>query len=42
MAQAPVVVLDTNVVLSALVFSRGSLAELTMAWQAKRFGPLVC
>ena len=42
MAQAPVVVLDNNVVLSALFFSGGSLAELTMAWQAKRFGPLVC
>ena len=42
MAQAPVVVLDTNVVLSALVFSRGSLAELRLAWQTKRCAPLVC
>lgn len=36
------VVLDTNTVVSALLFSRGRLAWLRLAWQAKRFVPLVC
>jgi putative PIN family toxin of toxin-antitoxin system len=35
------VVLDTNLVLSALVFAQGRLAALRHAWQAKRFVPLV-
>lgn len=35
------VVIDTNLVLSALVFSRGSLVRLRRAWQAQRFTPLV-
>jgi uncharacterized protein len=36
----PRVVLDTNVVLSALVFGRGVTAQLRMAWQAGRCLPL--
>ena len=35
------VVLDTNVVLSALVFSRGAAVALRQAWQAGRCVPLV-
>lgn len=35
------VVLDTNVLLSALVFARGPTARLRAAWQATRFTPLV-
>lgn len=35
------VVLDTNVVLSALVFSQGRLAPLRHSWQSKQFTPLV-
>jgi len=38
---APRVVLDTNVVLSALVFTRGATALLRAAWQAGRCRPLV-
>jgi uncharacterized protein len=38
---APRVVLDTNVVLSALLFARGRLAPLRMAWQLRAFHPLV-
>lgn len=38
---APRVVLDTNVVLSALIFSRGRMAELRSAWQDGRIVPLV-
>lgn len=34
---APRVVLDTNCLVSALIFSRGKLAWLREAWQAKRF-----
>lgn len=34
-------VLDTNVVLSALVFSRGRIAELRKAWHAGSCTPLV-
>lgn len=39
-AQAPWVVLDTNVVVSAMIFSRGVLAPLRSAWQAGRCIPL--
>ena len=35
------VVLDTNVVLSSLVFGKGTTARLRAAWQARRFLPLV-
>lgn len=35
------VVLDTNVVLSALVFGRGSAVTLRHAWQSGRIVPLV-
>lgn len=38
---APRVVLDTNVVLSALVFGGGATARLRQAWQAGRLLPLV-
>jgi len=34
---APRVVLDTNCLVSALIFSRGRFAWLREAWQAKRF-----
>lgn len=37
---SPRVVLDTNVVLSALLFSHGSLAWLRQAWQGGQFVPL--
>lgn len=37
---APRVVLDSNVVLSALLFSRGRLAWIRAAWQGGRFVPL--
>ena len=40
-ASPPVVVLDTNLVLSALVFASGRLAALRMAWQVGRCIPLV-
>ena len=40
MAKPPVVVLDTNLVLSALFFSQGRLAELRLAWQGGLFKPL--
>lgn len=36
----PLVVLDTNVVLSALVFREGAVADLRVAWQAGRLVPL--
>ena len=39
---APRVVLDTNVVLSALVFGRGRGAWLRKAWRSGRIRPLVC
>lgn len=35
-SRSPVVVLDTNLVLSALIFSKGRLAELRSAWQRGR------
>lgn len=34
------VVIDTNCLVSALIFSRGRCAWLRQAWQAKRFIPL--
>lgn len=40
-AAPPRVVLDTNVALSALVFSRGRLAWVREAWQQQRLIPLV-
>jgi putative PIN family toxin of toxin-antitoxin system len=36
----PVVVLDTNLVLSALVFANGRVAALRAAWQSGRCQPL--
>ena len=41
MSRAPRVVLDTNVVLSALVFAQGRLAGMRHAWQSGRCQPLV-
>ena len=41
MRSAPRAVLDTNVVLSALLFSQGRLARLRPAWQQASFHPLV-
>ena len=41
MIAVPRVVLDTNVVLSALVFAQGRLASLRHAWQDGRCVPLV-
>ena len=38
---SPRAVLDTNLVLSALVFSTGSLVTLRREWQSRRFTPLV-
>jgi len=40
-ATPPVVVLDTHLVLSALVFAGGRLAALHMAWQSGRCVPLI-
>ena len=40
MKPAPRVVLDTNVVLSALLFAQGRLARLRAAWQQDDFHPL--
>ena len=40
MKRAPRVVLDTNVVLSALVFTHGQAAGLREAWQGGRCKPL--
>jgi putative PIN family toxin of toxin-antitoxin system len=39
--RTPRVVLDTNVVLSALLFSGGATAELRRAWQHESLRPLV-
>ena len=39
--RAPRVVIDTNLVLSALVFAQGRLAPLRHAWQGGRCQPLV-
>ncbi|MGH8193452.1 MAG: putative toxin-antitoxin system toxin component, PIN family [Woeseiaceae bacterium] len=41
MSERPRAVVDTNAVVSALVFSRGRLAGLRAAWQAGYFQPLV-
>lgn len=38
---APRVVIDTNLVLSALVFVRGRLTPLRTAWQTGRIQPLI-
>jgi len=38
---SPRVVLDTNLVLSALVFNSGTLVGLRRGWQSRRFTPLV-
>lgn len=40
MRSAPRVVLDTNVVLSALLFGHGPAAHVRTAWQSGRFVPL--
>ena len=40
MKSPPLVVLDTNVALSALVFGSGPAARVRSAWQAGRFVPL--
>jgi uncharacterized protein len=40
MKPAPRVVLDTNVVLSALLFGGGSAARLRAGWQSGRFVPV--
>ncbi len=41
MRRPPRVVIDTNLVLSALVFAGGRLAPLRLAWQGQRMLPLV-
>lgn len=41
MTVRPRIVLDTNVVVSALVFGSGRLAALRAAWQRERFAPLI-
>jgi putative PIN family toxin of toxin-antitoxin system len=41
MRRPPRVVIDTNLVLSALVFAGGRLAPLRLAWQGQRVLPLV-
>jgi putative PIN family toxin of toxin-antitoxin system len=41
MKRSPRVVIDTNLVLSALVFAGGRLAPLRLAWQDQRVLPLV-
>ncbi len=40
-AGPPRIVIDTNLVLSALVFAQGHLSPLRQAWQAHRIQPLV-
>jgi putative PIN family toxin of toxin-antitoxin system len=40
-ASPPRVVIDTNLVLSALVFAQGRLTPLRQAWQERRIHPLV-
>jgi len=39
--QLPRVVIDTNLVLSALVFAQGRLSPLRLAWQSKLCQPLL-
>ena len=41
MKRPPRAVLDTNVVLSALLFAQGRLAPIRLAWQQAVFSPLV-
>ena len=41
MKRPPRVVIDTNLVLSALVFAGGRLAPLRLAWQGQQMLPLV-
>jgi putative PIN family toxin of toxin-antitoxin system len=41
MTRPPRVVVDTNLVLSALVFASGRLVPLRLAWQGQRMLPLV-
>ena len=41
MKRPPRVVIDTNLILSALVFAGGRLTPLRQAWQAQRVLPLV-
>ena len=36
------IVLDTNILVSALLFSRGKMAQLRTGWKAGHFIPLVC
>ena len=38
----PRVVLDTNLVLSALIFAQGRLLSLRQAWQARGIDPQLC
>lgn len=40
-ANAPRVVIDTNLILSALVFVQGRLTALRLAWQNQRIQPLI-
>ncbi len=40
-SEPPRIVLDTNVALSALLFSEGRLGWLRLAWQSQRFRPLI-
>lgn len=40
--QCPRVVLDTNCLISALLFSGGVLGQLRTLWQEKKFTPLLC
>ena len=42
MAKARRVVLDTNTVLSALLFAQGRLVPLRAAWQSGAIAPLLC
>lgn len=39
---APRVVLDTNCLISALIFSQGKMAEIRHLWQAGEILPLIC
>lgn len=41
MTRAPRVVLDTNIVLSALLFGGGAVGALRRAWQEEKFLPLI-
>lgn len=40
-ADAPRVVIDTNLVLSALVFAQGRLTPLRLSWQSQKIQPLL-